>query len=226
MKDFEFFIFGVPEGFNLHNSTPENLSFFQTFYDSSKEKVKFNIQKNSNGVVTYTYLRYLMLSAQSGSEGGRQNSFLGMSIQIKDQYCNDVVRLFKLFDTIYLDMILKDNIILRELPAKNNNLQAQFLISRFSEADAYILRIKKVLVQNFESSFSQNFLPLNDSHKNTTKNVSLKLSIEKTSQDIDIAFQEYSNINISPDYIEVKAPTISDEEIEDLEKRLVDWLPS
>ena len=218
MKDFEFFIFGVPEGFNLHNSTPENLSFFETFYDSSRERVKFNIQKTANGYVTYTYLRYLILSAQTGSEGGRKNSFLGMSIRVKNHYCNDPMRLYKLMDRVYLEMLLKDETILRELPQNRNNVQAQFVISRFSDADLYIEKLRKLFADNLEKRFDSNFLPISTENNKTQKNVSLKLHSDKSSVDVNIAFQEYSNINISPDYVEVKAPTISDEEIEDIEK--------
>jgi hypothetical protein len=221
MKDFEFFIFGVPEGFNLQNSTSENLSFFETFYDSSKERVKFNIQKTANGYVTYTYLRYLILSAQSGSEGGRKNSFLGMSIRVKNHYCNDPMRLYKLMDRVYLEVILKDETILREFPENKNNIQAQFLISKFSDADLYIEKLRKLFANNLETKFDANFLPLRTDNNKAQKNVSLKLHIDKSSEDVNIAFQEYSNINISPDYVEVKAPTISDEEIEDLEKSVI-----
>jgi hypothetical protein len=158
------------------------------------------------------------LSAQTGSEGGRKNSFLGMSIRVKNHYCNDPMRLYKLMDRVYLEMLLKDETILRELPQNRNNVQAQFVISRFSDADLYIEKLRKLFADNLEKRFDSNFLPISTENNKTQKNVSLKLHSDKSSVDVNIAFQEYSNINISPDYVEVKAPTISDEEIEDIEK--------
>jgi hypothetical protein len=221
MKDFEFFIFGVPNGFNMHNSTSEDLSFFETYYDSSKEKVKFNIQKKTNGYVVYTYLRYLMLSAPSGSEGGRGNSFFGMSIRFKDHYCNDPMRLYKLLDKVYLEMILKDESILRELPENKNNLQAQFVISKFSDVDSYIEKIRKVIANNLETKFASNFFPLSNDKNKTQKNISVKLHSDKSSEQVNQAFEKYSNINISPDFIETKTPKITEEEIDDLERSAV-----
>ena len=104
----QFYIYGVPEGFDLYGGTPDDIGYFQLYYDSSRENAKLTIHRRHNGQVVYSFLCYNLISG-----GGRAGAFFGMSAVFNGIYCTDTNNLYKLFEGTY-KTILQQGILLRE----------------------------------------------------------------------------------------------------------------
>lgn len=169
MNNPQFYIFGVPDGFDMYNATPERLNLFQLLYDSDcRERRKMAIYRNAdNTEVSYIYLRYNMQSVK-----GRPNSFLGMALTFTEgYYCNDIPRVLNLFEEIY-SALSKDVILTtRIIPSAG---QARYRIGRFAEGTAAIIKIEEFVEAQTRGWFGDCVVPMDDTFRLNTQSVCLK----------------------------------------------------
>ena len=169
MNNPQFYIFGVPDGFDMYNATPERINLFQLLYDSDcRDRRKMAIYRNAdNSEVTYIYLRYNMQSVK-----GRPNSFLGMALTFSEKYyCADIPKLLDLFEEIY-SALSKDVILTtRIIPSAG---QARYRIGRFAEGTAAIIKIEEFVEEQTRGWFGDCVLPMDETFRLNTQSVSLK----------------------------------------------------
>lgn len=169
MNNPQFYIFGVPDGFDMYNATPERINLFQLLYDSDcRDKRKMAIYRNAdNSEVSYIYLRYNMQSVK-----GRPNSFLGMALTFSDRYyCTDIPKLLNLFEEIY-SALSKDVILTtRIIPSAG---QARYRIGRFAEGTAAIIKIEEFVEEQTRGWFGDCVVQMDETFRLNTQSVSLK----------------------------------------------------
>lgn len=169
MNNPQFYIFGVPDGFDMYNATPERISLFQLLYDSDcRDRRKMAIYRNAdNSEVSYLYLRYNMQSVK-----GRPNSFLGMALTFSERYyCTDIPKLLNLFEEIY-SALSKDVILTtRIIPSAG---QARYRIGRFAEGTAAIIKIEEFVEEQTRGWFGDCVVQMDETFRLNTQSVSLK----------------------------------------------------
>lgn len=169
MNNPQFYIFGVPDGFDMYNATPERLNLFQLLYDSDcRERRKMAIYRNvDNTEVSYIYLRYNMQSVK-----GRSNSFLGMALTFTEgYYCSDIPRVLNLFEEIY-SALSKDVILTTRINPSAG--QARYRIGRFAEGTAAIIKIEGFVEAQTRGWFGDCVVPMDDTFRLNTQSISLK----------------------------------------------------
>lgn len=229
-----FYIFGVPDGFDMLEGTRQEIPYFQRFYDGSTEDTKFTSHRDSNGNVTYTFLKYNLSSGKS-----RTGSFFGMSLAFSGIYCNHPLRLYELFDYVYQNHVLCNTSdaskgILK--PIANSDIKAQYLITRFEDRKEHINFVEKVFQHNLATDdvLTSSFYPLDPGFKNENQNLVVKLPLVAGLKDeaqrgrfeesLIGRFREYSYVTISPDW----KPRIIDDDtkVPDVEiapQKIVQW---
>jgi hypothetical protein len=202
--EFRFYIYGSPEIFDLYAGNTGDITYFQTYYDGSKENTKLTIHRRVNGQVTYSYLRYNMISGS-----GRSGAFFGMSIVFTDIFIYDIKKIYRLFETVYNDRILKNRILLEEIQG-NPEIQAKYLIRKFEEQDLEVRNIENIITKNIKNYFSidienkssGDIRSLDSSFKQGKPNLIRKLNINKDNDYIINTLRDYSWISISSEYPE------------------------
>ena len=234
-----FYIFGVPDGFDMLEGTRQEISYFQRFYDGSTEDTKFTSHRDSNGNVTYTFLKYNLSSGKS-----RTGSFFGMSLAFSGIYCNHPLRLYELFDYVYHNHILCNTPdaskgILK--PIANSDIKAQYLITRFEDRKEHINFVEKVFQHNLatDDMLTGSFYPLDPGFKNENQYLVVKLPLvvefedekqrkqyrERFEESLIGRFREYSYVTVSPDWkLQVNDTTIKpDPDVEIAPQEIVRW---
>ncbi len=189
-----FYIFGVPDGFNLFHGDADDTVYFQSFYDASKENTKLTIHRRANGHVSYSYLKYRLYSSE-----GRAGAFFGISIVFNGYYCYDVTKLFRLFDSVYSEVVLKNKVLLEEIHG-NPNVQAKFLIRTFNEQELEVRNIESIFLKNIEKKFANDIYPLDFSFKVGKPNLIRKMNTKVDCNTLLEALRNYSWVSISPEY--------------------------
>ena len=208
----EFKIFGTPDGFDLYQGNEEEIEYFQAFDDNSTENTKLIVHRMPNGQVSYSYLKYGLISSEN-----RAGAFFGMSILFKDEYCKEIRTMYELFGRFY-HQILVENILIEI--SENSNSQAKFLIHRFEEQEKKVknirndilVEIKKIVIHPLDSSFKQN----------KTDELTDKININKDNDVILKALQNHSRVAISSEYSEnnfLEKREVTNEEKENQKKQ-------
>jgi tetratricopeptide (TPR) repeat protein len=192
MKDFVFKIFGAPYTFDLYLGNESEIRYFQNFDGSGKENSKLTIHRLKNGKVSYSYLRYNFISSS-----GRSNSFFGMSVVFDNEYCEDIEKIFDLFDVIYKDIILNNSILIAELK-DNPTAQAKYLVRTFAEAESEVKKIENNIINNLKSYFSNDIRSLDSSFSES--NSMVKLNRELSNAEFIDALHKCSWVHISSEY--------------------------
>lgn len=139
MNNPQFYIFGVPDGFDIYNATPEKKKFFLSFYDGkyTDRSLMMVIYRNEdNNEVTYVYFRGNILAAN-----GRPGSFLGMALTFQNGfYCTNAELVHDLFEGMYIAV---SNNKLLTTNVTNSQCQAQFLINKFVEQTSNIAALEQ-----------------------------------------------------------------------------------
>lgn len=196
------YIFGVPDGFDMLDGSRQEISYFQRFYDGSPEDTKFTVHRDSNGTVTYTFLKYNLSSGKS-----RTGSFFGMSLAFSGCHCIYPLTLYILFDYVYQNHVLCDvsnpnNGILKSIA--NSEVKAQYLITRFEDCREHVKFIEKVFMHNLATNdvLATSFYPLDPSFKNENQNLVVNLPLVEGLTDDTLlnSFREYSYVTISPNW--------------------------
>lgn len=194
-----FHIFGVPDGFDILNGTPDIIPYFRRYYNGSEENTKYSIHRDSNGNITYAYLKYNLSSYQS-----RTGSFFGMSLTFSNEYCTDPMKLYRLFDFVYADKVLGSNAekgLLKKIEVESK-IQARYLIPNFGSAKDYIQQeIKFVLQNNITKSFANSFRPIGVLFKNDQSHLVAQIPFaDANNEKILSLLHTYNRIAISPDW--------------------------
>ena len=194
-----FHIFGVPDGFDILNGTPDITPSFQRYYNGSEENTKFSIHRESNGDITYAYLKYNLSSYQS-----RTGSFFGMSLTFSKEYCTDPMKLYKLFDFVYANKVLgcsADKGLLQKIEVESK-IQARYLIPNFGSAKEYIQQeIEFVLLNNITKLFANSFQPIGVLFKNDQSHLTAQIPLaDANNEKIISLLHTYNRIAISPDW--------------------------
>lgn len=194
-----FHIFGVPDGFDILNGTPDITPYFQRYYNGSEENTKYSIHRDSNGNITYAYLKYNLSSYQS-----RTGSFFGMSLTFSNEYCTDPMKLYRLFDFVYADKVLGSNAekgLLQKIEVESK-IQARYLIPNFGSAKEYIQQeIEFVLLNNITKLFANSFQPISVRFKNDQSHLVAQIPFaDANNKKIISLLHTYNRIAISPDW--------------------------
>lgn len=194
-----FHIFGVPDGFDILNGTPDITPYFQRYYNGSEENTKYSIHRDSKGNITYAYLKYNLSSYQS-----RTGSFFGMSLTFSNEYCTDPMKLYELFDFVYANKVLgssADKGLLQKIEVESK-IQARYLIPNFGSAKEYIQQeIEFVLLNNITKLFSNSFQPIGVLFKNDQSHLTAQIPFaDANNEKILSLLQVYNRIAISPDW--------------------------
>lgn len=234
----KFYIFGVPDGFDMLDGSRQEISYYQRFYDGSTEDTKFTMHRDSNGNVTYSFLKYNLSSGKS-----RTGSFFGMSLAYSGYYCIHPLKLYELFDYVYQNHVLCNTPdvstgILR--PIANSDIKAQYLITRFEDQKEHIKFIEKVLLHNLGTNgvLASSFYLLDPGFKNENLNLVVKTplveglkdetQIKLYEENLINRFRGYGYVTISPDWKSAVKPGPEPEEpiIEIAPQTIVHWKES
>lgn len=184
-----FCVFGVPDGFDFYGEQPTDKVHFQSYYDNSKENVKFTIHRDMSGEVSYTYLRYNLVSSKS-----RTGAFFGMSVIFENAYCSDTYNLFSLFDTIYNKLIVANKVILEEKKVQADKVLTQFMVPDFASCGQEIAKIEANVINNITNSFATDIVALNSGFGNDFPSALVKIELPNSLSDSEIEnFNEVIN---------------------------------
>ncbi|GEM_PF-6929454 len=195
-----FYIFGVPDGFDMLGGTSAEISYFQKFYNGSKENTKFSIHRDVKGNITYSFLKYNLSSGKS-----RTGSFFGMSLVFQGVYVDNPLRLYALFEWVYDNYVVvgeKENkgfII----PIKGGeDIQARYDIIRFAEKGDYIKHnIESVLLANISKEFASHIHAVDSSFKSSSS-ILVAQEPMKSARDEKLLADlcHYNRVAVSPDW--------------------------
>lgn len=194
-----FHIYGVPNGFDILNGTPDITPYFQRYYNGSEENTKFSIHRDGKGNITYAYLKYNLSSNQN-----RTGSFFGMSLSFSNEYCTDPMKLYELFDFVYANKVLGSSAkkgLLQKIEVESK-IQARYLIPNFGSAKDYIQQeIEFVLLNNITKLFSNSLQPIGVLFKNDQSHLTAQIPFaDANNEKILSLLQVYNRIAISPDW--------------------------
>lgn len=163
MNNPKFYIYGVPDGFNMLSGTLEEILYYQLFYDTSKKGREMRINRKANGETVYSYLIYNLVACK-----GREGAFLGMSIVFNgNEYCNNPVALKELFEGVYNEVILKaddnDKII---SALDGGNAVGRFCITKFDERQEMCEKIGRIIINNVIGELASSIRTIDTSFDN------------------------------------------------------------
>lgn len=193
----KFYIYGVPDGFNMLSGTPEEILYYQLFYDTSKKGKEMRINRKANGETVYSYLIYNLVSCK-----GREGAFLGMSIVFSgNEYCNDPAALIELFEGIYNEVILKaDDKGKIVIPIDGGNAIGRFCIPKFDERQDMCEKIGRIIVNNIIGELDKKIAIIDNSFDSSKEGRILTLPINADNKSIIQAFRSYTWVSISTEY--------------------------
>ena len=217
--NFDFNIFGVPNGFDSFKGDGDAGDFQSFFYDGSRENAKLTIHRKASGQVSYSYLRYNFLA-----NGSRAGSFLGMSVAFTNQYCTDPTKLYRLFETVYKDVILKRKVLLEKV-TDNSAVQAKFLVNTFKEVANEINLIESVIRKNIDTRFANDFKPIDNTFVQGDENILVEINIEEGNKAINDELKKYHFVSISSEFKKrtEKLPFSNIKELEKQQRDITDW---
>lgn len=197
MNNPKFYIYGVPDGFNMLSGTPDEILYYQLFYDTSKRGREMRINRKANGETVYSYLIYNLVSCK-----GREGAFLGMSIAFSgNEYCNDPVSLKELFEGVYNEVILKADDKDKIIDAiDGGKAVGRFCISKFDERQDMCDKIGRIIVNNVVGELASSISTIDASFDNSKEGRILTLPFEAKKANINQALRNYTWISLSSEY--------------------------
>lgn len=194
MNNPKFYIYGVPDGFNMLSGTPEEILYYQLFYDTSKKGREMRINRKSNGETVYSYLIYNLVACK-----GREGAFLGMSIAFNgNEYCNNPVALKELFEGVYNEVILKaddkDKII---AALDGGNAVGRFCITKFDERQEMCEKIGRIIINNVIGELASSIRTIDTSFDNGKEGRILILPLDADNNNISQALRNYTWVSLS-----------------------------
>jgi hypothetical protein len=183
--NFEFFLFFSFDGSYTQVPISKNSNKIKHFAIYLKYNSLLTLFRYKN-TVYYTYFRKL-------SE--IKNNYFGLCIIFKNKlYCSDVAKLYRLFDAVFNEVILKNGILLKE-----DNGQLLNRITNKLEVDKEILNIERILGKNINTFFFNDIKELDGSFKQNINNkIPKNLNIEIGNANIIKHFKNNSFVLIHP----------------------------
>ncbi|MDE5561528.1 MAG: hypothetical protein K2J00_07015 [Bacteroidaceae bacterium] len=217
MSNIKFYIYGVPDGFNMLSGTHDEILYYQLFYDTSKKSTEMRINRKTNGETIYSYLKYNLVSCK-----GREGAFLGMSVAFHDfEYCDNPEKLKELFEAVYNDVILKaddnDKIVTK---VDGGNAVGRFCVSKFAERQTMCEKIGRIVIQNVVGELKKHIKRWDDSGESIKVGCLLELPFNSDNSKIIQALRSYSWVSVSTGYF----PPPSDTHKPDNEKLSVHYI--
>lgn len=190
----KFYIYGVPDGFNMLSGTPSEIPYYQLFYDTSKKGREMRINRKSTGETVYSYLIYNLVACK-----GREGAFLGMSIVFNgNKYCNNPVSLKELFEGVYNEVILKaddkDKII---TAIDGGNAIGRFCITKFEERQEMCEKIGRIIINNVINELASTIRSIDISFNSSKEGRILTLPIDADNMTISQALHSYTWVSLS-----------------------------
>lgn len=206
MSNLKFYIYGVPDGFNMLSGMPDEILYFQLFYDTNRKGTELRINRKANGETVYSYLKYNLVACK-----GREGAFLGMSVVFPDNsFCNNPTALKDLFDGVYNQVILKaedkDKII---SVITGGNAIGRFCISKFAERQEMCEKIGRIIINNILGELSNSISQIDGSFDNSKEGRILSLPFDADNNTINQALRSYSWVSLSTEYKPILTPTQS-----------------
>ena len=203
MSNPKFYIYGVPDGFNMLSGMPDEILYFQLFYDTNRKGTELRINRKANGETVYSYLKYNLVACK-----GREGAFLGMSVVFPDNtFCNNPTALKELFDGVYNQVILKaedkDKII---SVITGGNAIGRFCISKFAERQEMCEKIGRIIINNILGELSNSILKIDSSFDNSKEGRILTLPFDADNNSIDQALRNYTWVSLSTEYKPIVTP--------------------
>lgn len=197
MNNPKFYIYGVPDGFNMLSGTPEEILYYQLFYDTSKKGREMRINRKANGETVYSYLIYNLVACK-----GREGAFLGMSIAFNgNEYCNNPVALKELFEGVYNEVILKADDKNKIIAAiDGGNAVGRFCITKFEERQEMCERIGRIIINNVVGELASFIRTIDTSFDNSKEGRILTLPIDADNISISQALHNYTWVSLSSEY--------------------------
>lgn len=197
MNNPKFYIYGVPDGFNMLSGTSDEILYYQLFYDTSKKGREMRINRKTNGETVYSYLIYNLVACK-----GREGAFLGMSIVFTDnEYCDNPVALIELFEGVYNEVILKaddkDKII---AAIDGSNAVGRFCITKFNERQEMCEKIGRIIVNNVVVELANSIRSIDTSFDNSKEGRILTLPLDTDNNGIMQALYSYTWVSLSSEY--------------------------
>ncbi len=204
MTNPKFYIYGVPDGFNMLSGTPDEILYYQLFYDTSKKGTELRINRKPNGETVYSYLKYNLVAYK-----GREGAFLGMSVAFSEnEYCNNPVALKELFEGVYNEVILKADDKDRIIAAIDGGTAVgRFCIPKFAERQDMCEKLGRIIVNNIVGELSQNIVKIDCSFDNSKEGRILTLPFDTDNSSINQALRNYTWVSLSTEYKPVQVPT-------------------
>ena len=203
MNNPRFYIYGVPDGFNMLSGTPDEILYYQLFYDTSKKGREMRINRKANGETVYSYLIYNLVACK-----GREGAFLGMSIAFTgNEYCNNPVALKELFEGVYNEVILKaddkDKII---AAIDGGNAVGRFCITKFDERQEMCEKIGRIIINNVVGELAGSIRTIDNSFDNSKEGRILTLPLDADNNSISQALRSYTWVSLSSECKETPIP--------------------
>jgi hypothetical protein len=188
--EMQFYVFGVPKGFDLYGGRADDIAYFQSYYDGSKENSKLIFHRLIDGKVIYSYLCYNLIDCD-----GRSGAFLGISAIFNEIYCTDIISLYELFDEVY------KTILVRGILLKAVNTQTMFGVRTLKDAESEITRITGILKRNIDSLFVDELKKIDHSFKQNINNDKVcNLNLEAGNDTILKISKNFPIISVSFEY--------------------------
>ena len=102
--DLEFFMHGVPKKGQEWWGKDDDISYLQSFYSRSEKEDGFLIELRRIDNKNYCYYSFLKYKDIVSYEN-RSGSYFGITVRF-DAYCLDIVRLYRIFESLYKNYIL------------------------------------------------------------------------------------------------------------------------
>lgn len=172
MNNPQFYIFGVPDGFDIYNATPEKRDFFLSFYNGKyicRSKMMVIYRSEDNNEVTYVYFRGNILAAN-----GRPGSFLGMALTFQNgMYCTNAKMVHDLFEGMYI-AITNNKLLTTDVD--KNQYQARYLVTRFVEQTSNIAALEQFVADQIDKWPKGSLVFTDNTFSNDPRSIELDLS--------------------------------------------------
>jgi len=213
-KNFDVRVFGTPIAFQLADSNIKKEwreeykeeDFYLAFDGIDNSENSLLIKRFGNKIV-YTLLK----SENVITAKGRGNGKFGMSIELKDIYCDDIEGIYDLINEIFEKIITDPE---KGFLLKNANGSYKFNIDDFGKIKGKIAEIKGIVKKNLEKYFAEDFKNMNDGEfdKKFENGKLLKFNIKPIKEDASMEKVENKNDVEKTEGIENKEWTEEDEE--------------
>lgn len=186
----QLFIFGTPKGEGFWGRIESESPYFSTLYNSSTDKLKFQIEaRNINGKVYY-YYNYLIYADLSDYDN-RKGAFFGITLRF-DQYYSDYLWIYRILDWVFKYHVM--GTILQE-----NGDKLKYSIFSFSNAHGDICSIENTVIQLLNQTLdADRFVGIQPGQRNGSPQA---LNIpEANDRQVAEELQKCHKVNLSPFY--------------------------